>query len=505
MIIEIIIILIMEQKDAIFVESDSRGPPSTIVDAMSGRTFIGREREIAAITRELDRRRPSVLVLRGRRRVGKSRLLIEATRDRPTIYYQATRIAESMSLSLFKAEAARVIGSDPLLDSLSDWLGVLTFVENAAAERIPGLTVVLDEFPYLCETDPSLPSVLQKFCDGVRERGVYMNVVLCGSKISFMEELLGEKNPLHGRQTLELDLGPLTYREAAAFFPEWSQEERLRAYGILGGIPYYLNLCDPVFTLQENILDLVLTMGAPLGDEPNNLLQAELRDVTRYATILRSIADGCTNSGEIIGRVRELKDASALAPYLQKLAELRLIRIVRSLDAAERERDRRYYLDDPFLAFWYRFFLPNLSPLAAGHPHEVWRHAIEPRLNDYMGGLFEWICRDYARLYLGEVLPAPAREVGQIWAGDFDIDVAGRLLTGQMFAGECKWWGNPVGASVLDHLRETATRTPYERNAGERFYLLFSRSGFTPDLKRQAKKDPSVRLIGPAELLGDKR
>jgi AAA+ ATPase superfamily predicted ATPase len=471
---------------------------------MSTRSFVGRELEIKAIQRELDRPRPSVLVLRGRRRVGKSRLLIEATRGRPTIYYQATRIAESMSLSLFKAEASRVIGGDSLLDSLSDWLGVLTFVEQVAADRIPGLTVVLDELPYLCETDPSLPSVLQKYCDGLRERGAHMNVVLCGSKISFMEELLGEKNPLHGRQTLELDLGPLSYREAAGFFPDWSQEERLRAYGILGGIPYYLNLCDPAFTLDENVLDLVLTMGAPLGDEPNNLLQAELRDVTRYATILRSVADGCTNSKEIIGRVRELKDASALAPYLQKLAELRLIRIVRSLDAAERERDRRYYLDDPFLAFWYRFYLPNVSPLAASHAHEVWRHAIQPHLNDYMGGLFEWICRDYARLYLSEVLPGPAQQVGQIWASDYDIDVAGRLLTGAAFAGECKWWSAPVGSNILDHLRETAARTPYERDAGERYFLLFSRSGFTPELKRRARKDPTVRLLGPAELLGER-
>jgi AAA+ ATPase superfamily predicted ATPase len=464
--------------------------------------FVGRKLEIAAITRELDRPRPSVLVLRGRRRVGKSRLLIEATRDRPTVYYQATRIAASMSLSLFKVEVTRAIGADPLADSVADWLGIFMYLEQVAADRIPGLTVVLDEFPYLCDAEPALPSILQKFCDGLRERGTRMNIVLCGSKISFMEELLGERNPLHGRQTLDLDLGPLTFRDTAAFFPQWSEVERLQAYGIFGGIPYYLNLCDTEFTLDENVRDLVLAMGGPLSDEPNNLLQAELRDVTRYATILRSIALGCTTSGEIIGRVRELRDASALAPYLQKLEELRLIRIVRSLDAAERERDRRYYLNDPFLAFWYRFYLPNLSPLASGQPEDVWRYSIEPHLTEYMGGLFEWICRDYARLFLKEVLPAPAQEVGQIWAGDFDIDVAGRLLDGAAFAGECKWWTGPVGVNVLNHLRDTVTRTPYGRDASERFLLVFSRAGFTPDLVRQARKDPAVRLIGPAELLG---
>lgn len=472
---------------------------------MSDGPFFGREREIAVIRRELERSRPSVVIVRGRRRVGKSRLLVEATRSHPTIYYQATRIAGSMSLNLFKAEIVRVTGPDPVLDSLGDWLGVLTYLEGAALTGRPGLTVVLDEFPYLCDADPSLPSVLQKFCDGVRERGTRLNVVLCGSKISFMEELLGEKNPLHGRQTLELDLGPLSFRDTAKFFPGWSMEEQLRAYGILGGIPYYLNLCDPEFTLSENVLDLVLSMGAPLSDEPNNLLQAELRDVTRYATILRSIADGCTDSGSIIGRVRELRDASALAPYVQKLSELRLIRIVRSLDATERERDRRYFLDDPYLAFWYRFYLPNLSPLAAGHAEEVWRHAIEPRLDDYMGGIFEWICREYARLFINEVLPTPAQESGQIWAADFDIDVAGRLLNGAAFAGECKWWKGAVGVNVLEHLQETAARAAYEREAPERYFLLFSRSGFTGELRRARKRNPMVRLLGPAELLGVRR
>lgn len=469
---------------------------------MTDRQFFGREMELRAIARELDRPRPSVLIIRGRRRVGKSRLLVEASRGRVAIYYQATRIAESMSLLLFKAEASRVIGGDTLMESLGDWLGVLSYLEQVAAERIPGLTIVLDEFPYLCDADPSLPSVLQKFCDGVRERGSPVNLVLCGSKISFMEELLGEKNPLHGRQTMELDLTPLSFRDTALFFPDWTADEQLQAYGLLGGIPYYLNLCDPAFTLRENLQDLVLAMGAPLSDEPNNLLQAELRDVTRYATILRAIAEGCTDSGSIIGRVRELRDASSLAPYIQKLAELRLIRIVRSLDASERERDRRYYLDDPFLAFWYRFYLPNLSPLASGHGEEVWRHVIEPRLDDHLGGVFEWMCRDYARRYLNEVLPMPAQEVGQIWAGDFDLDVAGRLLDGSAFAGECKWWRGPVGMNVLQRLRDTAARPAYERDADRRYLLLFSRSGFTPELRREARRDPDLRLIGPDELLG---
>lgn len=469
---------------------------------MARNEFIGRQRELEALRRELGRDRPSVLIVLGRRRVGKSRLLVEVTRDRPTIYYQATKIAESMSLKLFKAEAEQIVGVDPLLDAVDGWLGVLTYLEQIAASRINGLTVVVDEFPYLCETDPSLPSVLQKFCDGLRDRGSPFKLVLCGSKVAFMEDLLGEKNPMHGRQTFEMDVEPLPYRDAARFFPDWTPIDQLLAYGIFGGIPYYLNLCDPSASLDANVLDLVLSTGAPLGDEPTHLLQAELRDVTRYATILRSVADGCTNSGEIIARVRELRDASALAPYVRKLEELRLIRIVRSLDASERERDRRYYLDDPFLAFWYRFYLPNASALASGHADDVWKHAIKPYLVGYMGGLFEWICRDHARLFGREIFPAAAREVGQIWDKDFDIDVAGRLLNEATFSGECKWWDGSVGLNILEHLQEVTERSSYYADRRhDHLYLLFSRSGFTADLQRRSKDDPHIRLIGPGELL----
>jgi AAA+ ATPase superfamily predicted ATPase len=465
--------------------------------------FNGREEEIRALRRELDRKRPSVAIVRGRRRVGKSRLLVEVTRGRPTIYYQATKIAHSMSLAIFKTEAERAVGADPVLSSLGDWLGVLTYLEQVAGARMPGLTVVLDEFPYLCEADPALPSVFQKLCDGLRDRRSPMNLILCGSRISFMEELLGEKNPMHGRQTFELDVTPLPFRDVARFFPDWSLEDQLMAYGVFGGIPYYLNLCDPRVTLQSNVMDLVLSTGAPLGDEPNNLLQAELRDVTRYATILCSIADGCTVSGDIIARIREIRDASTLAPYVRKLEELRLIRIARSLDATERERNRRYSLNDPFLAFWYRFCLPNASPLAAGHADEVWAHAIEPHLADYMGGLFEWICRDYTRLYGREILPRAAHEVGQIWAADYDIDVAGRLLDGATFSGECKWWGSPVGGNVLQKLQLATSSSSYygDRRSGH-LYLLFSRSGFTGELERLGADDPSVRLLGTSELMG---
>lgn len=469
---------------------------------MYKRGFIGREQELRALAREFERPRPSLIVVYGRRRVGKSTLLVHATTDRPSVYYQASKIATSENIALFKREAARVLGESRILDSVSDWLGLLSYLAEAARKEHAGLTVVLDEFPYLCETEPGLPSLVQKLWDEVRGGETSLKLVLCGSKISFMEELLAERNPLHGRQTLELDVGPLSFREAAQFFPGWSPDDQLYAYGVFGGVPYYLDLCDPGVSLEENVRDLVLEKGAPLSDEPSHILQAELQTVTRYATILRAIADGCTESRTIIGRVPEIRDSSQLAPYVQKLEGLRLIRIVRSLDATERERDRRYYLDDPFLAFWYRFCLPHLSALASGHAEEVYRFSIAPALDGYMGDVFEWICRDYTRLYAQETLGVPASEVGQIWADDYDLDVVGTLLNREAVFGECKWWKDPVGENVLDRLVENSARARYGREAPGRHHLVFSRSGFTGDLRARGGRDPRVHLVDPDGLLG---
>lgn len=468
---------------------------------MSSAGFVGRQQELDALRREFDRTRPSLAVVLGRRRVGKSTMLLEAIRGRGAVYFQATKATLSVNLEFAKAAVAEALGADPLLSVLPSWEGLLTWFEQAAKAR-PGLVLVLDEFPYLCDVEPALPSIVQAFWDRVRAAGTNLKLVLCGSKISFMEGVLAERNPLHGRQTLRLDVSPLPYRDAAAFFPGWSAEDCLRAYATLGGMPYYLALCDPAEPLAANVHGLVLARGAPLAEEPDTLLQAELRDVSRYTSLLQAVAGGCTTSGEVIGRVREFGSASELAAYVTKLSELRLLRVVRSLDAPGKDRDRRYYLDDPFLAFWYRFVLPNQSALATGHGREVWDRRIAPRLDEYMGDLFEWICRDHARLYAQETLPAPAQAIGQIWAADYDIDVAGTLLDGNALFGECKWWKDPVGGNVLDGLVGRAARTSYGRDAPDRFHLLYSRAGFTDGLLRRADQDPSVRLLDPRRLLG---
>jgi AAA+ ATPase superfamily predicted ATPase len=462
--------------------------------------FVGRAQELTRLRKELSLARPSLVVVYGRRRIGKSALLKEAAKDRPHVLYQATRVTPSLNLEGFKAEIARSLGADPLLDGLGDWLGVLTYLARKAAE-MPGLIVVLDEFPYLVEGDQALPSIIQKFWDAVVANEGKLNLVLCGSMIAQMEDLLAERNPLYGRQTLPLEVKALPLRDAAGFFPDYPAENRILAYAIFGGIPFYLRLCDSSASLEENVTNLLLADAGALVDEPNVLLQSELRETQRYASILAAIADGCTKLGEIGGRVRDIKDSVSLSPYMKRLERMRLVRAVHSLDASPKSRDTRYFVDDPLVAFWHRFVRPNMSSVMQGFGPEIWRHQVAPRLDEYMGGAFEEICRGYARRHAQESLPSPAQEIGQIWGADYDIDVAGRLLDGSMVYGECKWRRGAIGADVLATLIERAGRTDYGRGVEDRYFVLYARTDFKTGVQERAKEDGRIVLLTPDTML----
>lgn len=462
--------------------------------------FIGRTQELAQLREEFASNRPSLLVIYGRRRVGKSELLREATRDIPHVLYQATRVTAGLNLDAFKTELARTLGPDDLLLSLGDWLGVLTWLARKAQET-PGLVVVLDEFPYLAEADPALPSIIQKFWDSGEPGKGRLNLVLCGSMIAHMEDLLAERNPLYGRKTLALDVTPLPVRDATQFFPDYSAEDRLMTYGIFGGIPFYLQLCDPRVSLRENVVKLLLANTGALVDEPTVLLQSELRDIQRYASVLAAIADGCTKFGEIASRIDDRGDSKKLAPYLERLERMRLVQPVTSMDASPKSRDKRYFIADSLMTFWHRFVRPNLSSIAQGFGEEVWRLKITPHIEEFMGGRFEAICREHARRYSQEQLPSPAQEIGQIWAADYDIDVAGKLLDGSMLFGECKWRRGLVGEDVLFALTERAGRTAYGRDVGQRHFAIYARTGFKPGLIEAAGQGNGVILHTPDSIL----
>ena len=463
--------------------------------------FIGRERELSRLGAELDGAKPSLIIAYGRRRIGKSRLLLEAMKGRTGVYFQAARVSSNLNLDAFKAEVAGALGPSPILDGIATWEGTFHYLADYAANSARGLTVMIDEFPYVTDEDKALPSILQRFWDSNAPARGNLKLVLCGSAIAQMEELLAERNPLYGRKTMALSLKQLPLRDAARFFPRYGAEDRIKAYAVFGGIPYYLQACDPDASLRDNLARLLFQETGTFVDEPTVLLQSELRDPAMYSSVLAAIAGGCTTTSTIADRLRV--ETKHVGPYLAKLARLDLVLVSRSLDADDKARNLHCAINDPMISFWHEFVRPNLTAIASGHGDDVCAAVVERGFSDYMGKAFEPICLAHVGQHIKEELGSPAQEVGQIWGhADFDIDVAGRLLDGATyFYGECKWRLAPIDLGMVSLLKQRAEKTPYGRNKHCKQFLLFSRSGFKDDVIEAAKVDASLHLIDLERLV----
>ena len=335
--------------------------------------FVGRDRELAVLEELVDSGDPEFFVLYGRRRVGKTELLQQLCEGRRAVYFLAAQVREKDNLRAFRDALKEGLG-DPLLDTIEfpDWSAALGFAaERAGDER---LVLVLDEFPYLCESTKGLPSQLQKFWD-TRGKKSSLMLVLCGSQVSFMEkEVLAERSPLFGRRTGQRRLAPLEPHEALAFHPTWSVRDRVLTYGILGGMPAYLLRFRESRSIEANL------MAEVLRPEVNFLLRTELSSPATYNSILAAVAQGCDRVGDIALHVGV--DSTTAGKYLHVLRELQLI--ARDIPITDpdplRSRKGRYRIADRFLAFHFRHVQPNVSLIHAGRGRRVYEEFIAPDL-----------------------------------------------------------------------------------------------------------------------------
>jgi len=470
------------------------------------RVFIGRERELAELEERWRAGRPELFIVYGRRRVGKTELLLQFSRrgDKKTVYFLASQVTRQEHLRQL-SEVMRETFPDPLLESMTftTWESFLSYLgERARKERF---LMVLDEFPYLCEATPELPSTIQRFWDlHGKESRIFL--VLCGSHLGFMErQVLGERSPLYGRRTGQLRLRPFDYREASRFFPKYSPREKLIAYGIVGGMPAYLVRFSPELPLRENLLREMLRAQGYLYEEPHFLLRMELRDPKVYASILGAIASGCTKLNEIAQRAG--LTVQVASKYLGVLQELELVEreVPFTARAPRRSKRGRYHLRDNYLNFWFRFVQPYSSMVEAGQGGYVYDRFIAPGLDEYMDHVFEGVARAYMRLYAPEELGMPpVLRVGREWGADFEIDIVTEHTDGSWTFGECKWTRAPVGERVLHQLRaKVKSLSNHAAVPKEVRYAIFSSGGFTPKLKRLAQGAPgTIFLIRTNELLG---
>lgn len=476
--------------------------------------FYNRTSELAALERAWKRHGPGgqMMLLYGRRRLGKTYLLQRYVAAgvtgnevvRPHCYYLAEQTTAAAQRTALARQLLEAFPSEGVTDEeiAISWNALFRHISQQVRLRGPEdgrFIVILDEFQYLVEQSPELPSVLQAWWD---REGVHIPilVILCGSHLSVMSALGQESAPLFGRFNAGVfHLEPLSYEDVAAFYanrPDYGVAETLLMYGVFGGTPRYHALVDPGQPPDDEIITLLMQPRAILENEVRFLLSSEqIRDPAPYNAVLGAVATGETQ----FNRIQTLigVERGTLSFYLRTLQDLGWLR--REFPFGETsERRALYRLADPFLAFWYRFVAPLSSALQFSNPRLVYDERVAPALPEYMGRfVFEDICLQWLRRHAQERLGLTIRDMGRYWSRDgrLEIDVVGELDTDTFLFGECKWRADSV-ARLGDYsgLKAKVLALPDARWRDQPTFILFAVGGFAPELQQLAA-DPDERLF----------
>lgn len=455
--------------------------------------FLDRSDEAARLRAFIAGREGGLAVLYGRRRLGKSRLLMEVLPRERTIYY----VADDREAALQRRALAEEISR--LVPGFADvtYPGWDELLRRFWAEAPHHATLAIDEFPSLVGSAPELPSLLQKRLDADTDRRVH--AVLTGSSQRLMHGLVLDRSaPLFGRAREILRVGPLPAGWIREGLSLHGPVEATEAFSVWGGVPRYWELAAGLPTFSKAVEQLVLSPLGVLHDEPTRLLLDDLTETTQASSILALIGAGCHRVSEIAARLE--KPATSLARPLARLLDLGLVR--RDVPSGSTVRDSKrtaYRLDDPFLRFWFRFVEPNRSRLEAGPVARVVREVVKG-LPTHVGGVFEDLVRasvPRAR-YCGRIWGTAASWWGPgIDRSPMEIDVVAESEDGRaLLVGEVKWSRRLDWRREELALQRKASNLPLAR--GREACLAIWAPGATPrgrgDVKRFAAQDVLASL-----------
>jgi hypothetical protein len=453
--------------------------------------FFGRENELNTLNRLYNSNKFEFAVIYGRRRVGKTALINEFTKDKDTIFFTGVETNQKQNLENFSRCIMEYNIGVPVDTSFPSFQAALEYVfELAKTKRI---VLVIDEYPYVARASKSLASTLQLLIDKNKDDSKLL-LILCGSSMSYMEDhVLAYKAPLYGRRTAQLKIRPFDFFEACNYFTKLSSIDKALAYGIVGGTPQYLMQLDENLSIEENIKNTHLNPASSIFEEPNNLLKQEVREPAIYNAVITAIATGSSKMNEISNKIDE--ETSVCASYIKNLITLGIIK-KESPYGEKSSRKTIYSIEDNMFRFWYRFVPENTSLISRGATDLAYRR-IAPEISSYMGSVFEDICKQYLwKLLLERRCEVDFSDLGRWWGTNpktktqEEIDIMGTDKDAALF-GECKWTNEKVDRGVLETLVERSTSFHYKK----KHFYLFAKNGFTKGCIDKAAEMSNVTLI----------
>ncbi|HIH23186.1 TPA: ATP-binding protein [Candidatus Micrarchaeota archaeon] len=439
--------------------------------------FVNRKNELEFLEMQI-KRSSSLVVLYGRRRVGKSELIKHFIKDKNAIYLLAAQEVEQELLGSFSQDIAAYF-NDPTLKT-NPFLQFKQLLENLKERKLRNLVLIIDEFPYLVDANKAIPSLLQKYWD-LYFKSSGFHIILCGSSIGAMEtEVLGRKSPLYGRRTGQWKLDPLQFKHFLTFFSGSEFEKMMELYSISGGIPLYILEFEKGKTTYENAKDAIARRGSILYQEADIILKEELREPKTYFSLLKEISAGKNTLNELANALGT--ERTALVRYIDTLKNLDLIDTIKPITAKEKSKNTLYILKDNYFKFWFGFVYPFKKELDSFR-FDGFRKNFEEKFNAYVGRQFEQICRESL---IGNN-PINSTEVGSWWGSyrdkqtnerktaEIDI-VAINKETKEILFAECKWQDGVNARKILTSLQEKTKLVEWNNTGRKEYFAVFAKS-----------------------------
>lgn len=460
--------------------------------------IVNREREIARLRELLGRGEPRLALMYGRRRVGKTHILSRMWDQEASFYFTASETTPSQNRQALLSAFAEWSNTEIHAEDYPTWRSVFRLLLDHDSQG--PLVVTLDEFQYLGESPKELGAVASELNAAweMRRPPRSLLFIISGSAVGTLEGLNAGGSPLFGRFAWQTQLRPFPYHPAGELAGFSDFRDQACAYGIFGGTPRYLAPIDPNQSLSQNVIDLMLRPSGEVRELVQTALVQEqgLRNIPKYTAIMRAIGSGRTELKEI-AQATGIDLGPSLREKLERLIQLDYVKVSRNLGAKPKE-PYRYRLSDPAMRFHFDRVAPLESTLATQSPAQVWERHIEPRLDAYMGFIFEGMA-EQAYYRLAESLGLPlVREWGR-WEGadrdrkPLEVDIASILLDGRVMTGAVKWNRRPVGEELhtrhlemLERLANSGIGWAHEARKGEAPLLYVAAGGFTDRFRRVA-------------------
>lgn len=462
--------------------------------------FVDREQEMETLQNEYNREGSALVILYGRRRVGKTTLISEFIKGKKALFFLATEESESQNRAAFKEKVAAFINNDLLREAdIKTWDTIFKSITDTHFDSKP--VIVIDEFQYLGKANSAFPSIFQRIWEELLKDQSIM-VILCGSLISMMEsQTLAYSSPLYGRRTAQIRLKQIPFSYYHAFFHGKSRKELIEMYAVTGGVPKYIELFSESKDIYTSIESCVLNRSGYLYDEPHFLLQQEVSEVGSYFSIMKAIAMG-NSKLSAIATVLEMK-ATSLTKYLKTLIDLDIVEreIPITEENPEKSKKGMYKIKDNYLRFWFSFVYPNMSFIESGHSRIVMEKIRKGLVSNHIAFVYEDVCREKMwELNANDVWSFYFTKLGRYWDANTEIDIVALDSEGKnLILGECKYWKEPVGINILLDLEEKANNVAWEKERRKVWYVLFSAGGFTEELQELAQSRPDVMLVDDNE------